>query len=77
MRWERSETSSSFWNRYNKEEQKTPGGTIHDMTVERSLSGGRVRLRLEARNLTDDRLEDIEGYPLPGRHYVAEVTCTP
>jgi len=77
IRWERSETSSSFWHRYNREEQKTPGGTIHDLTLERSLLGGRVRLRLEGRNITDDRLEDIEGYPLPGRHYVAEVTWTP
>lgn len=77
VRWETSDTSSSYWHRYNKDDQKTPGGTIHDLTVERSLSGGRVRLRVEARNITDDRLEDIEGYPLPGRNYVMEVSWTP
>ncbi|MBD3161598.1 MAG: TonB-dependent receptor, partial [Candidatus Eisenbacteria bacterium] len=74
LRWEVIARSSSFWHRYNQEEQKTPGSVIHDLSLERSLFGEGWNARIEIRNIGDERTEDIDGYPLPGRTVHAGLT---
>ena len=76
LRWEVIARSSSFWHRYNQEEQKTPGSVIHDLSLERSLWDRSWRGRVEVRNVGDERTEDIDGYPLPGRAVHASLTWT-
>jgi outer membrane receptor protein involved in Fe transport len=41
-----------------------------------SWSRGPWLLRLDARNLTDERIEDFNGFPLPGRSVFASVKYT-
>jgi outer membrane cobalamin receptor len=45
---------------------------IHGTGVRLSVS--RVSLELEARNLTDEQVADLWGYPLPGRSYYARLS---
>ncbi|MBD3334837.1 MAG: TonB-dependent receptor [Candidatus Eisenbacteria bacterium] len=73
LRWETSARSMSFWHRYNRTEQKTPAYAVHDLTLERSFRRERWKLRFTLHNVSDQRVEDIDGYPLPGRHIFAEV----
>jgi iron complex outermembrane receptor protein len=76
FRWEIVARSSSFWHRYNQQQQKTPESTIHDVSIERFIHGRSWKARLEVRNVGDTRSEDIDGYPLPGRTVSAALTWT-
>ena len=50
--------------------QPVPARTLIDVALGRVLAPG-VQLTLEARNLTDRRVVDFGGYPLPGRAFFA------
>ncbi len=61
--------------RYHGGEEALPARTVAGLAVEREWLRGpdarEYRLTLEALNLTDDRIHDVEGYPLPGRSFRA------
>jgi iron complex outermembrane receptor protein len=76
LRWEISARSGSYRDRYNTREKRTPAYTLHDLSLERRLGRGAWRLRGEVRNVGDVRVEDIDGFPLPGRAVMTEVTWT-
>lgn len=42
---------------------------LHNLGAGASLARGTLRLTAELRNLTDDRVQDVAAYPLPGRSY--------
>jgi iron complex outermembrane receptor protein len=73
-RWDLAMRTAHFRDRYNAPGKRTPGSTTHDVALERMLGRGIARVRLEARNLLDQRREDIDGFPLPGRSFLVEVT---
>ena len=76
LRWEASVLGSSYRDRYNTDEKRTPPHVIQDLSCERTLSHGVWKLRGELRNIAGVRVEDIDGFPLPGRAWMAEVTWT-
>jgi len=76
LRWEISVRSSAFRDRYNSPSERTPAYAVHDLSLERSLDHDALRLRLEVRNLGNVQIEDIDGFPLPGRSFLTEVTWT-
>ncbi len=51
-----------------------PARTIHNALLELSLRG--VSFSFEGRNLGDDRISDVNGFPLPGRSFYATVSYT-
>jgi outer membrane receptor protein involved in Fe transport len=73
-RWDLAAGTAHFRDRYNAPEKRTPGSTTHDLAVERVFGRGIARVRVETRNLLDQRREDIDGFPLPGRSYLVEIT---
>jgi vitamin B12 transporter len=50
------------YNRY-----RVPSRTLVGASLSWALRGERLRLTLEGKNLTDRRVSDVAGYPLPGR----------
>jgi iron complex outermembrane receptor protein len=48
--------------------------TIHNLLIELSLRGASVSF--EGRNLGDDRISDVNGFPLPGRSFYATISYT-
>ncbi len=71
--WEVSARSSHYRDRYNSPQKRTPSSTVHGVSVGRAWAGGALRLRGEVQNLLDRRVEDIDGFPLPGRSYLVEI----
>ncbi len=74
LRPEVSLRSSSYRDRYNSPLELTPATIVHDLSLERAL--GAFVLRGEIQNLGNVQVEDIDGFPLPGRSYYMEVTWT-
>jgi iron complex outermembrane receptor protein len=66
--------SSSFRDRANLPENESPERTLHGIGVSFRLLDGAVELAGAVENLTDERVTDVEGYPLPGRS--AQVSLT-
>lgn len=58
----------------NLEENRSPASRVHNVGARIGLAPGSVTLSLEVRNLTDERIVDVEGYPLPGRTFYATLT---
>jgi len=65
--------SESFTDLYNDPDARVAPRTLLDLSLARTLEGGvwgegrRATVTAEVVNLTDRRLHDVEGYPLPGR----------
>ena len=59
--------SGNYLDRANR--QPVPARRLHNLGAGTSLARGRLRLTAEVRNLTDDRVQDVAAYPLPGRSY--------
>jgi iron complex outermembrane receptor protein len=62
----------NYWNAYNGKAPNNRGPLfdvrrIHTVTVTVPTGVPRTDFTLEVRNLTDERFEDVMGYPLPGR----------
>ena len=53
----------------NLEENLSPPSHIHNAGGSISLVPGTLSLAIEVQNLTDERIVDVEGYPLPGRTF--------
>lgn len=77
VRWDVAVRSSHFRDRYNSPAKKTPGSTLHDLALSRAWAGARLRARLSMENIADRRVEDQDGFPLPGRLYTAELSWSP
>jgi outer membrane cobalamin receptor len=76
LRWELSLRSSSFRDRYNTASERSPASAVHDLSLEQAIRAGAWKARLTVRNLADKRIEDMDGFPLPGRTALMEVTWT-
>jgi iron complex outermembrane receptor protein len=64
-------SSANFRDQYNK--VRVPERTIHNVGATVYLVSGKVHLTIEGKNLTDNQVADLWGYPLPGRSYYATV----
>jgi hypothetical protein len=51
-----------------------PAREIHNLILEISLHSHGLALSFEARNLGDNQISDINGFPLPGRCYYSTVS---
>lgn len=63
--WELHVIGANFLDRANM--QEAASREIHDIAVELRSPGGAVSFTVEGRNLGDDRVSDVIGFPLPGR----------
>jgi len=61
--------SASFRDRANLPENESPERALHGAGMSLRFQGGAVELAGEIENLTDERVTDVEGYPLPGRSF--------
>ena len=50
-------------------QMKVPARDIHNIALRWDVFGRGASLTLEGRNLTDNRISDVNGFPLPGRSY--------
>jgi iron complex outermembrane receptor protein len=57
--------SRSYLDRANT--QPIPDRHLHNLGLGVRLFSGRAEISLEARNVTDERVQDVAAYPLPGR----------
>jgi len=53
---------------------EVPARAIHNALLELSSRG--ISISLEGRNLGDDRISDVNGFPLPGRSFYSTVSYT-
>jgi len=63
----------SYRDRANLPENLSPARHIHGVGAAVGLLDGLVTLKGEIANLMDERLTDVEGYPLPGRTYTVGI----
>jgi hypothetical protein len=68
--------SLTYRDRYNSPQKKTEGYTIHEVEMECSVLANLLDIRLDVQNVGDRRVEDIDGFPLPGRTYSLETLWT-
>lgn len=52
---------------------RVPARQIRNLTGGVALFSGRVSVMVEGRNLSDEWIEDVNGFPLPGRSYYATI----
>lgn len=69
--WELHYIGANFLDRANM--QEVASREIHDIAVELRSPGGAVTFTIEGRNLGDDRVSDVIGFPLPGRSVYASL----
>jgi len=55
-------------------QMKVPARDIHNVALRWSPFGAQTALTLEGRNLTDNRISDVSGFPLPGRSLFATLS---
>lgn len=63
----------SYRDRYNTAEKRLDGFATHDFEIARTLLDRHATIRFETRNWSDVRIQDIDGYPLPGRTFYFEL----
>ena len=56
---------------------QVPAREIHNLAVKRWLFGGGMSLSAEGRNLTDNQVSDVNGFPLPGRSVFVTLSYQP
>ncbi|MFH1502185.1 MAG: TonB-dependent receptor [Candidatus Eisenbacteria bacterium] len=61
----------AYRDRANLPENRSPASHVHNLGGSVEVVPGALTLSLEVRNLTDETLLDVEGYPLPGRTFYA------
>jgi hypothetical protein len=49
--------------------EEVPGRSIHGISISSAPFSGGLRATFEGRNLTDNRVSDVSGFPLPGRSF--------
>lgn len=65
--------SASYWSRSNLPEFQSEEQWRHDLELRRALGRSGLAAALRIENLTDAWLEDVRGYPLPGRSWFVEI----
>jgi outer membrane cobalamin receptor len=65
--------AGSYWSRSNLPAFKSDDQWSHDLRLRYRLGDSGVAAALRIENLTAARLEDVRGYPLPGRAWFAEI----
>ncbi len=66
--------SESYRDRYNSSSSRRPASTKHELEVLYRLLSGRLDAILAIQNLSDNHVQDVEGFPLPGRSYTFHLT---
>lgn len=69
LRHEYHYQSGAYRDRANLPENMSPPSSVHDVGAVIDVVPGLVSLNLEVRNVTDEQIVDVEGYPLPGRTF--------
>jgi iron complex outermembrane receptor protein len=64
----------SYRDRANLPENLSPASHVHNVGVTWRAVRGLLTVSAEARNVADERLVDVEGYPLPGRTFFLTLT---
>jgi len=67
LAWKLHYIGSNFLDRANMKE--VPGREIHSISLETKPLGDRFLITLEGRNLTNNQIRDVSGFPLPGRSF--------
>ncbi len=61
----------TYRDRANLEENMSPASDVHNAGLRVDVVPDELSMSFEVRNLTDERIVDVEGYPLPGRTFYA------
>jgi len=61
--------SEAYRDRANLPENLSPAKHLHDIGARFEIVPGLLSLAAEVNNVTDERIVDVEGYPLPGRTF--------
>lgn len=69
--------SDVYRDRANLPENLSPARHLHNLGAAVEVVRGLVTLNAEVSNLMDERVVDVEGYPLPGRTYTVGIEITP
>jgi outer membrane cobalamin receptor len=69
--------SESYRDRANLPENLSPASHVQNVGVRWQLVRGLVAATAEIRNLADERIVDVEGFPLPGRTFYLTLTIEP
>lgn len=72
--WTVDGRSDAYRDRYNTEGKRTPPYRTHDLGLRVAVAPLRSSVSFEVRNVGDVRVQDLDGFPLPGRSYWMEVT---
>ncbi len=68
--------SASYRDRANLPENESPSRALHGVGVSVRFMEGTLQVTGEVENLTDERVTDVEGYPLPGRSFRLSLSKT-
>jgi outer membrane receptor protein involved in Fe transport len=55
---------------------EVPAREIHNLLLEFSVPRRGITLSLEGRNLGDNQISDVNGFPLPGRSFYSTISIT-
>jgi len=69
--------SESYRDRANLPENLSPASHVHNVGVRWQVVRGLLAATAEIHNLADDRIVDVEGFPLPGRTFYLTLTIEP
>lgn len=64
----------NYRDRANLRRNLIPQRTLHGLALDVALPLPKLRLALEMKNFTDDRTQDVLGYPVPGRTFYATLS---
>jgi outer membrane cobalamin receptor len=70
--YEYSTMSKNYLDRYNSKYQSAKVNSDAGLTIY-PKKDNKLSITVEAKNITDEQTEDLEGYPLPGRSYFVTV----
>jgi hypothetical protein len=69
--------SAFYRDRYNSPGKRRGARTLQDIELGYALSRGRVELACAIQNATNQRADDVEGFPLPGRSLSFDLIVRP
>jgi vitamin B12 transporter len=71
--WTSQYRAGSYWSRSNLPAFQSPDQWSHDLTLRHRFGKSGLTAAVRIENLTAAELEDVRGYPLPGRAWFAEI----
>jgi outer membrane receptor protein involved in Fe transport len=69
--------SAFYRDRYNSPGKRRGARTLQDFEIGYAISRGRIELACAIQNATNQRADDVEGFPLPGRSLSFDVIFRP